>query len=149
MGYSVYHNGHRWAGYGVPGECDMPHCKEEIDLGVDAKCEEHVIYNGYKDESDQDWDERIDEGCGLFFCSAHEHPQADHSTAVEKPESAKWLAWILGSPSWETWRDENARDVVEYRRALARKDYYERQAASVFVAEELEAERRIEGDELA
>ena len=34
MGYELYENGPRFAGYGVPAWCEHPNCANEIDRGT-------------------------------------------------------------------------------------------------------------------
>ena len=43
MGYQVYEDSKtgRWAGYGVPAECDRPDCATKIDRGLAYRCEDH------------------------------------------------------------------------------------------------------------
>lgn len=123
MGYAVYfdHSTHRWAGYGVPAECDWPDCSEEIDRGLGFKCEDHghfvleldgeqIDYARFDDEPDAEevWEEV--EGCGWFLCSEHRDRREvyDHNTITEgKPDSAEWIEHMRTDESWEKWREEN------------------------------------------
>lgn len=109
MGYQVYeqtvYGVTRWAGYGVPAECDMPHCHVKIDRGLGYACEDC-------------WrDERGDKrGCGLFFCSDHEY--LAHSHVSPKAESVEWMQHILADDSWAEWREGNSEKVAEYAAAV-------------------------------
>ena len=62
MSYQVYEQTidgvTRFAGYGVPAECDYPGCHKMINRGHAYQC--HVIE-----------DETLSCGCGLFFCNDH------------------------------------------------------------------------------
>lgn len=57
MGWSLGEHDGRDIGYGVPAFCDHPGCGAEIDRGLAYVCGGEP-YGG-------------EEGCGLFFCSAH------------------------------------------------------------------------------
>jgi hypothetical protein len=106
MGYGVYEDGNRWAGYMVPAECDMPDCHESIDRGLYFKCETHEIW-------DDEADEPIElEGCGLFFCSAHLIEESGHEKATPKPDALEWRRWQLYHESWDEWRQHNP-DIVK------------------------------------
>lgn len=94
MGYAVYEdtNHRRWAGYGVPAECDYPTCDQKIDRGMSYRCEQG-------------------DPCGLFFCAMHEN-HATHEGIRPKPDSLEWERWILTDASWALWRDENSEQVA-------------------------------------
>lgn len=99
MGYAVYEDQAardwcvtRWAGYAVPGICDMPGCEVEIDRGMGYRCE-------------QDCDG--DSGCGLHFCSDHRYDTEAHGKASPKPDVPRWSWWLVNHASWATWREEN------------------------------------------
>lgn len=105
MGYAVYEDPNapgRWAGYAVPAECDWPDCHECIDRGLGWKCDEHAEFEG---------------GCGLFFCSRHEHRFDEHAGIEPKPDTAEWMRHMLTDDSWEQWRAEHP-ERVEAMRAL-------------------------------
>lgn len=125
MGYAVYEDPEtkgRWAGYGVPAECDMPGCNIEIDRGLGYKCE-----SGHADEDaweDQDEDERDPEfedyGCGLYFCESHDYPIGDsHDKLTPKPDTLEWVHHILTDESWDQWRAENPALVDGYQKRIA------------------------------
>lgn len=117
MGYQVYRDieGHdRWAGYGVPAECDMQGCTAPINHGLGYKCED-----GHGEEPDSEYDlegnklteddpEFEDYGCGLYFCEAHMSDTGEHAGVVPKPDSKEWVQHMLTDESWEEWRTENA-----------------------------------------
>lgn len=119
MGYAVYQERGRWAGYGVPALCDMQGCQELIDRGLDYKCEPHEGYiylqDGLEVAEDDEWDEERPEmqpGCGLFFCSTHQAHHI-HVGSVPTPDVPEWTRHILRDFSWADWRaqhrDEEAR----------------------------------------
>lgn len=109
MGYGVYEDRpardlgvERWAGYGVPAECDMPDCEVAIDRGVGYRCERY-----WADEEGGVWtgDER--EGCQMHFCGEH-LPHSEHGDdIVPKPDTEEWNHHILTDDSWREWRDAN------------------------------------------
>jgi hypothetical protein len=119
MGYGVYNDGHRWAGYGVPAVCDWDTCMEEIDRGLYFKCEEHGEYE-VTETRDPETEELIDvdekwldnEGCGYFFCPTHLYETEAHEAhSVEKPDSPEWEIHMLTDESWEQWRTLNPEQV--------------------------------------
>lgn len=126
MGYQVYRDvegNDRWAGYGVPAECDWADCAKRIDRGLGCKCEDHggyelildgesIDYLRIDDEpaAEEEWVETA--GCGLYFCESHRVLTDRHDGVAPKPDSAEWNAHILSDDSWQQWRDENP-DVVE------------------------------------
>ncbi len=110
MGYSVYRDveGHdRWAGYGVPAECDWADCHAKIDRGMAYKCEEHY------DLTVEDVVEA--EGCGLYFCGKHDTDFEQHWDMKPKPDSPEWERHMLNDPSWQQWRDENPEKTAEMK----------------------------------
>jgi hypothetical protein len=115
MGYSVYediwHPG-RWAGYGVPAECDFPDCTARIDRGFAYKCDEHSIYDEHQDEY------ILLPGCEHYFCLEHRENSNLHENVTAKPDLDEWIWWILVSPSWREWRDNNPLRVDSYRYRL-------------------------------
>ena len=133
MGYQVYEDSKtgRWAGYGVPAECDRPDCATKIDRGLAYRCEDHghwrpllgVVHSGQtgipipKIEVEWVWVE--EEGCGLFFCPTHLPNLALHYGILPKGESPEWLHYILTHESWAQWRKENPDKVKEYRYILS------------------------------
>lgn len=123
MGYAVYEDpeGHdRWAGYGVPAECDWTDCHAKIDRGIGCKCEDHgdyhlflngeeVAYDRYGDDPDAEEDWVEEPGCGLYFCEEHRTPTGLHDaehTAV-KPDTPEWVQHMLTDDSWAEWRAEH------------------------------------------
>lgn len=117
MGYAVgdewVTSGHRFRGYGVTAWCDFPGCKSEIDRGMAYKCEEIVSY-------DEDDEEVIAEGCGLYFCSEHEdHESSTHDEITKLPdEHPEWIHHVFTDASWNKWRLENPDEVERYRKML-------------------------------
>ena len=132
MGYQVYEdpaNPWRWAGYGVPAECDWPGCGAEIDRGVAYRCEEHGRYELRLDgepiehsrfESEPDAEEVwiSEEGCGLHFCAQHLCKTHHHEGITPKGESEEWIRHILTDESWEEWRNETPDKVNAYKDVL-------------------------------
>lgn len=133
MGYSVYEDQDtdRWAGYGVPAQCDWPDCETKIDRGLGYKCENHghfeerrvgMIYSSQSAREaaqfEEDWVDA--EGCGLFFCPTHLAKTDEHDDVQPKGESLEWIRHILTHDSWAQWRAENPAKVAEYREALER-----------------------------
>lgn len=106
MGYAVYEdqaarsNGiERWAGYGVPAECDHPECAAKINRGMAYKCE---------GEGEGD--------CEFFFCEPHQyHPDHEHLNVVGKPDSSEWELHMLTDDSWDQWRHDNPERVTAMR----------------------------------
>lgn len=116
MGYSVYDQGHRWAGYGVPALCDQPGCGAEIDRGLAYAC------GGGPTEDVPN--------CGLFFCAQHlNYVERDDATGERQgfvcercrdgmppfdptPDTAEWVAHMLTDASWAEWRRENPTQVA-------------------------------------
>jgi hypothetical protein len=122
MGYAVYEDGGRWAGYGVPAQCDMAGCEASIDRGLDYKCETHTIWRyerggveipepEFLDEDTEEIEEER-EGCGMFFCPEHQD-HADHASAQQKPDSEEWVRHMLTDDSWAPWREANPQRVKE------------------------------------
>lgn len=104
---------YRDIGYGVPATCDQPGCGARIDRGLAYVC-------GAEPEGGE-------EGCGLFFCTAHQiggDQKCNRCDAAEDPHEptpdvAEWLRHKLTDPSWAEWRatypvrTENARKALE------------------------------------
>lgn len=114
MGYSVYEepDKNRWAGYGVPAECDFPGCSAKIHRGLDYKCDiiyryEDVISNG---EVIDQIEVEVD-GCGLFFCHNHLYKHDQHENLLPKLDTKEWLEFMLSDESWAEWRKENPERV--------------------------------------
>lgn len=108
MGYAVYweHDNQRWAGYGVPAECDYPQCTTEIDRGFAYKCEAHIVWDNA--------DEPIElPGCELFFCRTHQDVRFHEEVKNPKPESETWERHMLTDESWGLWREDNPDKVKE------------------------------------
>lgn len=112
MGYAVYAQGNRWAGYGVPAECDHPDCAARIDRGMDYRCDE--LYN----ENEETGEVSESEGCMMFFCPEHQDDEHDCGNVVGKPDSAEWMAHMLADDSWADWRSENAASVKAMQEQL-------------------------------
>ena len=115
MGYQVYEDTDgRWAGYGVPAVCDWPDCSAAIHRGLGYKCEENVTYT--YDENEEET-ERIEPGCGLFFCEEHRYRTDEHmrDDVVPKPDTAEWIEFMLTDDSWEQWRTEHRARVDQMR----------------------------------
>lgn len=105
----------RYVGYGVPAYCDHPECDKEIDRGLGYVCAGEQPYGG--------------EGCGLYFCGAHavysprlgdccQRCASGGQPFTPKPEHPEWLRFQLRSVSWQEWRDENPKKVLEIRATL-------------------------------
>lgn len=92
----------RFIGYGVPAYCDHPGCGEEIDRGLSHVCGYSEPYGG-------------EEGCGLYFCYEHgaeslcERCRGKKPPFDPKPEHPDWLKHQAEDPSWEEWRQEQAK----------------------------------------
>lgn len=111
MGYSLYFKDGRWAGYGVPAECDQATCTTKIDRGLYYRCER----------------------CELFFCTDHlwigrggkAEPQMcqrccdDESPFEPKPDVLEWEKHMLTDPSWEKWREENPQATQQIKANIA------------------------------
>lgn len=117
MGWSVGYDSNwgRDIGYGVPATCDHPDCNEKIDRGLAYVC------------GGEPWGG--DEGCGLFFCSAHmgfgerrqvcQRCEAGETAFDAKPDHPEWLQHKLTCPTWKRWRDENPKEVAAIEKRLA------------------------------
>lgn len=117
MGYQVYEDRdardwgiERWAGYGVPAECDWPDCEQRIDRGLGYKCETHTWVDDGGDDVVAGED-----GCGLFFCEAHRYRIEEHERIDPKPDSIEWVRHMLTDDSWQQWRDENPQQLPAMR----------------------------------
>jgi len=139
MGWSIGHDS-RWGkfgrdvGYGVPAFCDHPGCGALIDRGLAHVCAQEEPYGG-------------ENGCGLYFCSAHltYHEDKDEEksgfmcercdefhTRMGKrrnkdysftpfpptPDRSEWVKFKLKDKSWKQWREENPDAVAELNRVL-------------------------------
>jgi hypothetical protein len=104
MGYAVYEDPYsygRWAGYGVPAECDVADCHTRIDRGMGYRCETYYAEEEVLDADGEvvDLTEVEEEGCYLHFCEKHEdHVSNNHDKVEPKPYVA---------PSWQKWREDN------------------------------------------
>ena len=107
MGYEIYKNGNRWAGYGVPAICEHPDCDKEIDRGFAYAC-------GGKPFSEI--------GCDMYFCEDHLFFNEDGIQLCKrcleekesfpyKPETKEWINYLLTDDSWEEWRKDNPEEV--------------------------------------
>lgn len=99
-------------GYGVPAVCDHPGCNEEIDRGLSHVCGNEEPYGG-------------EEGCGLYFCTAHgggslcQHcASGSDETFDPSPDTMEWVQHKLTDESWQSWRDDNPEWVKEARRRI-------------------------------
>lgn len=118
MGYSVYEepDKNRWAGYGVPAECDMPGCSAKIFRGLDYKCDTIFRYEDVVDNGEViDQIEYEDVGCGLFFCHDHLYQTEKHEGILPKLDSKEWVQFMLTDESWAEWRTENPERVVSMK----------------------------------
>lgn len=108
-------NWKRDIGYGVPAICDHPGCNNEIDRGLAHVCADQEPYGGER-------------GCGLFFCSDHQHMTEKHDQLCirclrgnkpfePKPDVKKWVRHKLRHKSWQQWRDENPEGVERLKKA--------------------------------
>jgi len=132
MGYQVYEDPDhpsRWAGYGVPAECDWGDCHAQIDRGLGYKCEDHggyalmldgqeIGYDRIEDEPTAVEEWAPEEGCGLFFCETHRFRTPEHGPVQPKPDSLEWEAHLLSDASWAPWREEHP-DLGDAMRARA------------------------------
>ncbi len=118
MGFGVYEdrealeNGvSRWAGYMVPGICDMTGCDNPLPMGrgLGNKCETRYT------EDIVTGDEVEEQGCGLFFCGEHAPVSCpdDHIGLTPKPDTSEWEEHILTDDSWARWREENPKRTEE------------------------------------
>lgn len=110
MGYAVYKDGHRWAGYGVPAPCDYPDCSADIDRGLGWKCESYWDEVEYPNEVlvEEDF-----EGCGMFFCTDHSDHLTYHESATPKEDTLEWKHHMLTDSTWAEWREDNPQWVEE------------------------------------
>lgn len=115
MGYAVYEEPgvDRWAGYGVPAECDWPGCAERIDRGLAYRCEDHTGDETPPNIELAAIDPKPTEGCGLFFCEEHRYQTEEHENIAPKPDSDEWVAIQLTDASWAPWRAENPGHVAQ------------------------------------
>lgn len=101
---------HRDIGYAVPAYCDHSGCNETIDRGLAFVCGGEP-YGGER-------------GCGLYFCKKHlviskKLPQvcnrcrARHSPFKPKQDHPEWLVFKLTDPSWQPWRSEQPKAVLQ------------------------------------
>lgn len=119
MGYAVYKNGDRYAGYGVPAVCEHPDCDKEIDRGMSHACGgepfseygcdryfcgEHLKHHGFNT------------GCGYkengYFCDRCSKMKTPFP---KKPETKEWMNHLLTDESWEKWRENNPEEVKEFQ----------------------------------
>lgn len=110
-------NWRRDIGYGVPAFCDHPKCDKRIDRGLAHVCGGDA-YGG-------------ENGCGLFFCSAHLAYYTENRAAhckrcgtykppyTAKPDHPTWVRHKLTDDSWAEWRAENPKDVAAMEASLA------------------------------
>lgn len=121
MGYAVYFDNSqgRWAGYGVPAECDHPDCHTMIDHGLGCKCETITVYTIDKDTGEETEDEA--EGCGLFFCEDHLYLSCQdiHFAFAAKPDHPAWMLHMLTDESWGEWRHNEPAEVARFEEVLS------------------------------
>lgn len=101
MGWSIGFDSvwSRDIGYGVPAVCDHTDCNAAIDRGLAFVCCGSQPYGG-------------PDGCGLYFCEAHQVGQKGQCERCEahlepfaaKPDTAQWLHHKQTDPSWAEWR---------------------------------------------
>jgi len=105
----------------------MTDCHEKIYRGMDWLCDQHTSYrytdeNGNVVSSSEEWDEETqidDEGCGLYFCEKHQYETEKHTDDIQpKPDSPRWLWWIVNEDSWAKWREENPEELARYREQI-------------------------------
>lgn len=123
MGYAVYRDpedSSRWAGYGVPAECDMPDCTTRIDRGMGYRCEEgHADEDADEGLTEAEADPEFEDfGCGLHFCEKHLYDAESHEGVDPKPDSIEWLRHMLTDDSWADWRRENPDETAAHRRRV-------------------------------
>lgn len=120
MGYAVYwENTHsRFAGYGVPCQCEHPDCKARIDRGLAHVCGDDPGGGEH--------------GCGLYFCGKHllvgtgrgqlcERCAARQAPHTAKPDTRPWMRHMLRDKTWQQWRDENPEAAAAMRAAVGTK----------------------------
>ncbi len=120
MGYAVYFDDvhSRFAGYGVPCQCEHPDCKVKINRGLGCLC--------------GDAPGGGERGCGLYFCGEHLLITARRGQICErcanrrrafaaKPDTREWTKHMLRDASWKQWRDENPTTVKEMKQAVLAK----------------------------
>lgn len=121
MGYAVYEDPEfptlRWAGYGVPAECDFPDCHKRIDRGLAYKCETYTEYDF--DEETEEETESEAEGCGLYFCPEHEGHDLHGDDVQPKTDLPEWEVWMLTDESWERWRNEEPKAAAKLQERWA------------------------------
>lgn len=109
MSWAIGHdsNWNRDIGYGVPATCDHPGCGARIDRGLAYVCGGEP-YGG-------------DDGCGLYFCSAHgggmrcvRCAEAKFATFEKTPDLPEWINHKLTDESWADWRAVNPAFVAEH-----------------------------------
>lgn len=132
MGYAVYEDEiardygvTRWAGYGVPAECDHPDCTERINRGMGYRCEfrrRDLLYGTPTD------------GCGLHFCEKHLYDAEAHKNVEPKPDVIEWVTWMLVDSSWAPWRERNPREVAALQERYNGASAEERVAAAAYIA---------------
>lgn len=126
MGWAIGHDSRhgkfgRDIGYGVPAFCDHPGCGALIDRGLSHVCAQEEPYGG-------------ENGCGLYFCSAHlvyhqgrsdeksgfmcERCDKNRKPFPPTPDRAEWVKFKLKDKSWKGWREGNPEAVAELNRVL-------------------------------
>jgi hypothetical protein len=123
MGWNIGYdnNWKRHIGYGVPAECDLPSCSEEIDRGLAYVCGSDPYGGEY--------------GCGLYFCPEHMDSRkprySDRYVQLcprcfryrppfsAKPDIEEWVRHKLTDESWAEWRKRNPEWVAENAERLS------------------------------
>jgi hypothetical protein len=119
MGWSIGYdsNWKRDIGYGVPCQCDLPGCSEQIDRGLAYVCGTHPRGGS--------------RGCGLYFCPEHLKYRRIEGEYIQlcprcyrrpglkaydpKPDIPLWINHKLKDPSWAEWRAENPDWVAAHK----------------------------------
>lgn len=117
MGYGVYWETthQRFAGYGVPCQCEHPDCKAKIHRGLACVCGDEPGGGEH--------------GCGLYFCGKHLLISGRRGQLCEKclkrrkafnakPDAIEWSRHMLRDKTWKQWRSENPEMVSVIKQQL-------------------------------
>lgn len=132
MGYAVYDNDGRKAGYGVPAYCEHPGCDAEIDRGMSYACggdpfqygcsryfcSKHVFMTLV--ESNCDDDPECDDSDCCVYRDVCERCKAGEAPFDMKPEHPEWVYHLLHHESWGEWRKNNPEEVEKLKKLPAR-----------------------------
>ena len=128
MGYAIYQNGGRYAGYGVPAYCEHPGCDKKIDRGVSYACGQepfkygcdryfcgehvfrHLVEKGCVDSDDCEDDE-----CCVYK-DVCQRCKEEKSEFDYKPEHPDWIKHLLKDESWKEWRENNPESVKSLKK---------------------------------